>query len=156
VTKSAASKRRTDEASQLYDTDFFAWTERAAALLRARRFDMLDVEHAAVEIEDMGKRDLKELNSRMQVLLMHLLKWQLQPDKRSPSWETTIITQRIEIAALIQQSPSLRPKLESELAANYAGAVKRALPETALRKDQFPSACPYRVDQIVDEQFLPD
>jgi hypothetical protein len=156
VTKAAASQRQAAEGSLLYETDFFAWTQRTAALLRAGRFDVADVEHAATEIEDMGRRDLKELNSRMQVLLMHLLKWQLQPDKRSPSWETTIVTQRIEIAALLQQSPSLRMRLQSELAGNYVGAVKRAWPETALSTDQFPLACPYTVEQIVDEQFLPD
>ena len=103
----------------------------------------------------MGKRDLKELNSRVQVLLLHLLKWQNQPDGRSPSWQATIVTQRIEIEALLRQSPSLRPKLTSEFVQNYANAVKRAVPETGLRKEDFPVGCPFTIEQILDEEFLP-
>ena len=151
----AAKKPVVTANAGLYDEDFFAWTQRTAELLRARRFDEMDIEHTAEEIEDMGKRDLKELNSRVQVLLAHLLKWQLQPDKRSPSWQTTIVTQRLEIEALLGQSPSLRPKLSSELAKNYSGAVKRTMPESRLSKDEFPRQCPFTVAQILDEDFLP-
>jgi len=153
--KTPASSRAAKTAAALYDIDFYSWTQRTAALLRAHRFDEIDVEHAAEEIEDMGKRDLKELNSRVQVLLLHLLKWQNQPDGRSPSWQTTIVTQRIEIEALLRQSPSLRPKLTSELVQNYANAVKRAVPETGLRKEDFPVGCPFTIEQILDEEFLP-
>jgi len=138
-----------------YDDDFFAWTQHTAMVLREGRCDEIDAQHVAEEIEDVGKRDLKELNSRMQVLLMHLLKWQLQPEKRTAVWESTIVTQRLEIEALLQQSPTLRPKLRSELANNYVGAVKRTVPEAGLRKEQFPAGCPYTVRQILDEDFLP-
>jgi hypothetical protein len=153
--KTPASRPAAEPDPAPYDADFYSWTQHTAALLRARRFDEIDVEHAAEEIEDMGKRDLKELNSRMQVLLMHLLKWQLQPARRSPSWQSTIVAQRLEIDALLRQSPSLRPKVASELAANYVGAVKRAVPETGLGRDEFPVRCPFTVDQILDEDFLP-
>ena len=153
--KEPASVPTAEHDSQLYDTDFYSWTQRTAALLRARRFDEVDVEHAAEEIEDMGKRDLKELNSRLQVVLMHLLKWQLQPERRSGSWQSTIVAQRLEIGALLRQSPSLRPKVASELAGNYVSAVKRAIPEIGLEKDAFPARCPFTVEQILDEDFLP-
>ena len=153
--KTPASSRAAKTAAALYDSDFYSWTQRTAALLRARRFDEIDVEHAAEEIEDMGKRDLKELNSRVQVLLSHILKWQHQPDGRSPSWQTTIVTQRLEIEALLRQSPSLRPKLTSELVQNYVNAVKRAVPQTGLRKEDFPVGCPFTIEQILDEEFLP-
>lgn len=153
--KTPASSRAAKTAAALYDTDFYSWTQRTAALLRTRCFDEIDVEHAAEEIEDMGKRDLKELNSRVQVLLSHLLEWQRQPDRRSPSWQSTIVTQRLEVDALLRQSPSLRPKLASELVHDYAGAVKRALPDTGLRREDFPVACPFTVEQILDDEFLP-
>ncbi len=139
----------------LYDEDFFAWTQQTAALLRSRRFAEVDLEHTAEEIEDMGKRDLKELNGRTQVLLIHLLKWMLPPNERSRSRQSTIITQRTEIEAVLRQSPSLRPKIASELAWNYATAVKRAVAETGLRPEQFPRECPFSVEQILDEDFLP-
>lgn len=153
--KTPASSRTVKTVAALYDTDFYSWTQRTAALLRARRFDEIDVEPAADEIEAMGKRDLKELNSRVQVLVSHLLKWQRHPDRLSPSWQSTIVSQRLEIDALLRQSPTLRPKLTSELVHNYAGAVKRAVPETGLRKEDFPVDCPFTVEQILDEEFLP-
>ena len=140
---------------QDYEQDFYAWTQRTAALLRAGRFDEADIDHVAEEIEDMGRRDVRELNRRVQILLAHLLKWQTQSDQRSRSWRSTITVQRLELEGLLAQSPSLRPKLESGLGNNYARAVKRAVAETDLAADRFPPACPYRVDQILDEDFLP-
>jgi Domain of unknown function DUF29 len=138
-----------------YEQDFYAWTQRTAELLRAGRFDEADIEHVAEEIEDMGRRDVRELNSRMQVLLAHLLKWQVQPDRRSPSWRATITTQRLELDGVLAQSPSLRPKLASGLSDNYARAVKRAAAETGLGSERFPATCPYGVEQVLDEDFLP-
>jgi len=140
---------------QAYDQDFHAWTQRTAALLRAGRFEEADIEHVAEEIGDMGRREVRELNSRVPILLAHLLKWQTQSDQRSPSWRSTITVQRLELEALLGQSASLRPKLESGLQDNYARAVKRAAAETGLATDRFPPACPYRVAQILDEDFPP-
>ena len=59
--------------ASLYDQDFAVWTSETARLLRAGRFDEIDIEHVAEEIEDMGKRDKRELHSRLTVLLLHLL-----------------------------------------------------------------------------------
>jgi hypothetical protein len=143
------------DVSGLYDEDFFEWTRRNAELLRAGQLEQADLQHIAEEIEDMGKRDLKELNSRMRVLLIHLLKWQLQPEKRSRSWNTTIVAQRIEIEDDLEQSPSLKGKLDRGLPDNYAKAVRRAISETGLAREQFPSACPFTLEQILDPEFLP-
>jgi len=144
----------TDSAAA-YDADFFAWTQRTAALLRARRFDEVDVENAAQEIEDMGRRDLRELNGRVEVVLVHLLKWQLQPQKRTASWQRSLLTQRSKIDVLLQDSPSLRPRLPDDLPRNYERAVRRAAFETRLSADKFPSRCPFTVAQILDADFLP-
>ncbi|MBI3698676.1 MAG: DUF29 family protein, partial [Acidobacteria bacterium] len=67
------------KAKDLYDLDFFEWTARNAELLREGRFTEADMEHIAEELEDMGKRDRRELESRLELLLEHLLKWQMQP-----------------------------------------------------------------------------
>ena len=143
-------------AETLYDADFFEWTRRTAALLRARRFQGVDIEHAAEEIEDLGKRDLKELNSRVQVLLMHLFKWKLQPKQRSPSWRRTIATQRVEIDDLLQTSPSLRSQLAKQLSRNYQQAIRRAVGDTGLSHESFAEECPFTVPQALDDSFLPD
>jgi hypothetical protein len=141
--------------SSLYDEDFFEWTRRNAELLRAGQLDQADIGHIAEEIEDMGRRDLKELNSRMRVLLIHLLKRHLQPEKRSRSWDSTIVSQRIEIEDDLKQSPSLRAKLRAEFKDNYEKAVRRAIVETGLARDRFPNECPFTLEQILDPEFLP-
>ena len=140
----------------LYEADFFAWTQRIADQLRRRRLDEADIEHVAEEIEDMGKRDVRELNSRMEVLVAHLLKWKLQPRKRSNSWRATIVAQRREIAAVLKDSPSLRARLGSARKSNYAGGAERAAAETGLEVKKFPPNCPFSNEEILDLRFLPD
>jgi len=141
--------------SALYDEDFFEWTRRSAELLRAGHLEQSDIEHIAEEIEDMGKRDLRGLDSRVEVLLIHLLKWQLQPAKRSPSWQTTIVSQRNRIKRLLRQSPSLRRKIYAHLAGDYEDAVNLAVIETGLPPSHFPRECPFTVEQVLDPEFLP-
>jgi hypothetical protein len=96
-----------------YDDDFFRWTQHQAKLLRAGRFDLADVANLATEIEDMGKRDRRALGSRLEVLIMHLLKWQFQPEMRAGSWRGAIRTQRGKVLSILADSPGLRPEVSS-------------------------------------------
>ena len=152
--KASAAAARASRQVGLYDADFFEWTRSTAMLLRQRRFKDLDVDHAAEEIADMGKRECKELGSRLQVLVAHLLKWRLQPRKRSNSWRATIVTERLEIERTLRDSPSLRRRLLADLDEHYRDGVKRAAAETGLRIGAFPERCPFSIDQILDEEFL--
>jgi hypothetical protein len=102
-----------EDTAALYDRDFFEWTVRNAELLRSGCVEEADLEHLAEEIEDLGKRDTREVMSRVTVLLMHLLKWSIQPKHRytesgSSSWLATIKEQRQQLLAIFAQSPSLR------------------------------------------------
>ena len=94
----------------LYDQDPYAWATQSARLLRERRFDELDLEHLAEELESMGKSELRALESRLAVLLGHLLKWEFQPGQRSKSWQRTLIEQRKRVVRLLRDSQSLRPR----------------------------------------------
>ena len=150
------SQRATSaDLSGLYDEDFFEWTRRSAELLRAGRFEQADIEHVAEEIEDMGRRDLRELNSRIQVLLIHLLKCRFQPEKKSRSWEQTISEQRRELDQILQDSPSLRTRIEPNLPRNYRKSVQFGAIEAHLPESHFPAECPFTVEQILDPEFLP-
>jgi len=105
----------------LYDSDFYLWTQQAAERLRAGDLSADDVARAAEEIADMGKRDRRELPSRMIVLFMHLMKWAVQPNLRhSSTGLDTISEQRIQIDGMLEHSPSLRPFLLAELPAIFA------------------------------------
>lgn len=139
-----------------YEQDFYAWITRNVELLRVGRLTEIDCEHIAEELESMGKRDLRQLRSRLQVLLMHLLKWRYQPDRQSKSWLATIDHQRDEIEALLLDSPSLRGCLTDTLAAVYAKAVRDACRETGLAPSTFPETCQFEIQDILAAGFLPD
>jgi hypothetical protein len=139
-----------------YDSDFFAWTQHMAVLLRAGRFGELDVEHLAEEVGDMGKRDRRAVESRLEVLLTHLLEWQCQARGRSGSWRASIRAQRSRVELILGDSPSLRGQIPAMLRRRYAKAVGVAADETGLPRERFPPECPYTAEQILDEDFLPE
>jgi Domain of unknown function DUF29 len=138
----------------LYERDFLEWSTRNAELLRSGRVEEADLEHIAEEIEDLGISERRALESRLIVLLSHLLKWQFQaPGTRS--WKTTIGTQRIQIARLLRKIPSLRSGLAEVFSDVYPDARLIAATEADLPAEQFPAACPYSVEETLDPAFLP-
>lgn len=141
-----------------YETDVVAWSNEQAAFIRAGRFDMLDLEHIADEIEDVGKSERRELRNRMAVLLTHLLKWKHQPERRGSSRQKTIKTQRKEIAECIIDTPSLKPDIVNSdwWEKTWADTLTLATKETGLDFDVFPEACPWTYQEIVDIDFWPE
>jgi len=97
----------------------YAWTQQQAALLRDRKTPALDYDNLAEEIESLGKSQHRELGSRLDVLVMHLLKWRSQPSEHAGTWRSTIRTQRRELRRLLQQNPSLRPLVARVMADDY-------------------------------------
>ncbi len=143
-------------AKELYDHDFVEWTRSNAALLRAGRFDEIDFEHIAEEIEDMGASHERELGSRLRVLLAHLLKLRMEPGSRATQvWMATVKVQRYEIRQLLRRAPSLQRGVEEEVAAVFGLAVSSAAAGTELPETKFPETCPFSIDQILDDQFFP-
>jgi hypothetical protein len=139
-----------------YDEDFYAWTMEQAQLLRSGDFSELDIENIAEELESMGRSDKREIESRLCVLLTHLLKWQLQAGLRSGSWSGTIREQRERIEDLLGESPSLRPLVASIRPALYNRARRRAADETGLPESSFAAECAFTPEQILSEDFLPE
>jgi hypothetical protein len=138
-----------------YDRDFHAWSREQAELLRGRQFAALDVEHLVEELESMGSRERRELTSRLKVLLSHLLTWQCQPERRSPSWNATIKEQRLSLEDLLDDNPSLRPTLPEQVTKAYRLARLLAVKETNLPESAFPAACPYAPEQVTNPDFYP-
>jgi len=138
-----------------YQVDVVAWANEQAALIRLGKFDQLDLEHIAEEIEDVGKSEQRELESRMAVLLAHLLKWQYQPDRQGGSWSRTIKEQRKGVLARLKKTPSLKASISdaSWLDETWSDAVVQVTNETGL--DVFPDACPWRMDDVLKEGWLP-
>ena len=138
-----------------YHTDFLVWLQNQAELLRAKQFERLDLEHLIEELESMGSKERHEFKNRIVQLMMHLLKWKIQPDHISGSWLRSIREQRYSIADLMEEMPSLKPLLDSYATRNYARAVALAADETHLPKSAFPTAMPFTTEQLLDPDYLP-
>ena len=143
---------------ELYEDDFYVWSQRQAELLRARRYDELDLEHLIEEVEDLGGALKRSVRSRVRTIIEHLLKLQHSPavDLR-PGWRDTVRTQRSDL--LDDLTPTLRRELEEELEQLYARARQQT--EGSLRDhgehaaaDALPQTCPYTADQITSD-WLP-
>ena len=138
-----------------YETDVVAWATEQAALLRSGQWSAIDIENIAEEILDVGKSEQRELTSRMAVLLAHLLKWQFQPERRGKSWTSTIRHQRTAITIHLKHVPSLKPKLNDSdwQRLIWADTLMMAEKETGL--DDFPETCPWSIENILSDDWLP-
>jgi len=147
--------------TELYDRDFCEWVRHNVDLLRRGCVHQADLAHIAEELEALANSDERAVNSRLIVLIMHLLKWKLQPEGRyfesgKSSWLSTIIEQRRRLAELLEYSPSLKPFAVRSLRRNYPIAVRRASAEAGIPIRQFPAECPFTFEQVLDYDYLPD
>jgi hypothetical protein len=139
-----------------YETDLYAWTQAQAAALRAKAWETLDLANLAEEIESLGNEQTHAVESHLAILLLHLLKWCYQPGRRSRSWRLSIRNARIEIRKRLRRSPTLRADLPTILLDAYADARKLTMDNTGLPLATFPEACPWNLEQLQDEDFLPE
>jgi hypothetical protein len=140
-------------ALNLYEADFYAWTQEQAKLLRSQQFSQIDWPNLVEEIESLGKHQRQELRNRLSVLVSHLLKWHYQPQNRS--WLATLRIQRLDIDDLLEDNPSLKPYLEEALHRAYLKGIELAVGETTLPHHTFPAECPYSLEEILDSRFYP-
>jgi hypothetical protein len=142
-------------APNLYETDFYAWTQEQASLLRKHQWSRLDLLNLIEEIDSLGKQQRQELRNRLSVLIGHLLKWEYQGQCRSRSWLATIRVQRRDTLRLLKDNPSLKPYLEDALPEAYENGRDLAMGETNLAEQTFPQQCPYSLTEILDNSFYP-
>ncbi len=140
-----------------YETDIVAWANQQAWLVRNKKFDLLDLEHIAEEIEDVGKSEQRELANRMAVLLQHLLKWQYQPARQGTSWRLTIKHQREKVKRRLKNTPSLKQCLQDEdwWADAWNDALDETEKETGIAIEKMPENCPWTIEQILADDWFP-
>lgn len=139
--------------SNLYETDFYAWTLEQSKLLKEGDFKHLDITNLVEEIDSLGKQQRQELRNRLGVLIGHLLKWDYQPEKRSKSWRVTMQIQRREIKELLEENPSLKPYLPEAIAKGYKAGLDLVVLETPLDYPDLPEHCIYTAEQIFAPEF---
>jgi hypothetical protein len=141
---------------QLYDRDYYLWLQETAKLLRHGEFDRLDIENLVEEIESMGRSDKHAVESNLEIVLMHLLKYSYQAKRRSNSWRFTLLEHRNRLFKAFKDSPSLKVHFDQTFAASYQQARKLAAAETGLPIAIFPQDSPFTPEQALDEDYLPE
>jgi len=141
---------------RLYDQDFYLWIETTAQQLKEGRFSEVDLENLVEEIESMGRSEKRALESNLVILLMHLLKYKYQPERRTNSWLSTIFEHRRRLNKHLQDSPSLKNYFAENFMECYQDARHLAALETGLSLDTFPIESFLTVDECLNQEFLPD
>jgi len=139
-----------------HNKDFYGWTLEQAQLLKSGQWHEIDMENLIDEIESMGRSEKRALDSRIIVLITHLLKWQYQPTRRGKSWQLTIKGQRANCLDILDDNPSLKTKLNDSFIKAYSRAKIEAAKETGLDENFFPVECPYSISQLFDNDYYPD
>jgi hypothetical protein len=132
----------------LYAEDETAWLDAMADRLAAGAYADLDYANLREYLTDMAQRDRREVESRLVVLAMHVLKWVHQPDRQTRGWRGSILEQQQELRRLAGRGV-LRNHALASLAEAYQQAVERAAVETGLPREAFPPECEYTVDELL-------
>ena len=136
-----------------YERDFYSWLMEQARLLREGRLDALDRDNLAEEIESLGREQFNKLESALRVLLMHILKWDYQPERRSRSWALSIRDQRLALNDILSDNPGLTPRIDEAVTRGYRRAKVQAANETGIDESRFPETCPYSFEEITSRRI---
>jgi hypothetical protein len=142
--------------SEEYSTDFSVWINQTAQRLREQRWHEIDLPNLIAEVEDLGKSERRGIVSQLTRLLLHLLKWQYQPQRRSDSWLDSITDARTQIELAVEDSSSLRNYPAEQLEASYQRARRPAAKQTNLEVAVFPDRCPYSLELVLADDWLPE
>lgn len=142
--------------AELYEADYVLWIEANLERLKAGDYAQVDWTNLIEEIEYVSRKERRSLKSNLVVVLLHLLKWQYQRERRSRSWKGSLEEHRRRMRDILETSPSLKSYLQQCYEQVYADAVRQATAETDLPRSLFPVDCPYRLDQVLDPEFLPE
>lgn len=144
-------------AADPYDTDVYAWTRRQAELLRAKRFDALDIDNIIEEIESLGSEQAHSIESHLVVLAEHLVKMMVSADRLPRrGWRQSAINARNGIERRLRRSPSLRRELVAMFADAWPDA--RSAARAGLRETEevlVPASAPFTVAQALDPDYFP-
>lgn len=150
------SETNSDNLSFLYEKDYYLWLESTVRFLREGRLQDLDLPNLIEEVEDVVKSEKRAIESNLLVVLMHLLKYKHQVDRRSNSWRFTIKEHRRRLKKNLQESPSLKNYFNEKFDECYQDARDLAATETGLSIDTFPAQSPFTPEETLNPDYLPD
>jgi hypothetical protein len=136
------------------EADLYSWARSQAELLRAGRLTEIDAAAIAEEIDDVGEEQYDKLESALRVLMLHLLKWDHQPDGRSRSWTASVREQRRRVLRQLRKNPGLRSRLDEALAEAYEDARDEPSAETGLPPSLFPAQPPFEYAEVMERPIV--
>ncbi|WP_374944551.1 DUF29 domain-containing protein [Sphingomonas sp.] len=137
-----------------YEADYGAWIALQAMLLREGRFSELDLNNLIDEVESLGRSDFHRFESALKVVLLHLIKWDIQTDHRTRSWADSIKEHRQQVQDELNRSPSYKSRIDEALPGAYRRARSKAHKETTLPRRSFPEVCPYSWVDIMERPVV--
>ena len=156
MVSSKHSQLKSTENLSLYEQDFYLWIENTVNQLKTGQLLEVDLGNLIEEIESMGRSEKQALESDLIIVLLHLLKYKYQPDKRSNSWLSSIYEHRRRLRKALKSSPSLKPYYTEVFEECYQDARQEAALETGLTLEVFPVVCPFTPEATLDSEFLPN
>jgi hypothetical protein len=144
---------RQQKSATRYDRDLYGWAVEQAALLRAGKVAEADALNIAEELDDVGNEQYDKLESALRIILLHLLKWDHQPERRSRSWQASISVQRNHVRKVLRKNPGLSPLVDEAITEAYADARLEAAGEIDRDASSFPDRCPYSLDSIMERSI---
>jgi len=148
-----------NQLNDLYNQDFYQWVQTTIHNIRNRDLKSLDWENLLEELEGLGNEQKHKLESRLSVLLEHLLKltyWYQERNYNSRGWQGTIIEQRKQIKRLLKRNPSLQAFFLEIFAETYQDARDITIVKTGLDPEIFPLESIMTPEQALDENWLPE
>jgi hypothetical protein len=150
----AKSAVRKEHSAPMKRDDLYSWARHQAELLRAGRLSEIDAVAIAEEIDDVGEEEYHRLESALRVVLLHLLKWDHQRDRRSRSWALSIHEHRRRVHRQLRRSPGLKSQLGEALEGAYEDARLEASSETGLSLKVFPRDLPFEYAEIMERPIV--
>lgn len=138
-----------------YHEDYALWLDQQVNLLERGEFAALDCANLAEEVADMGRSHKNAVAINLIVVIKHLLKCLVQPERISGSWLGSIREHRRRLAKDFKDSLSLRRHARLEYSDTYVDALKQAADETRLPRHRFPANPPFTLENVCDPDWFP-
>jgi hypothetical protein len=140
----------------LYETDDYQWLTKTIDLLKKKHFADLDLDNLIEELEDLGNEKKNAVVSLLDQIIRHLLLLEYWPEERDYNanhWKSEIYNFRLQLQR--RRTKTLDNYLSSKLDSIYSDSLGFVKIKTD-KKIDFPSECPYKLEQLLDINWLPE
>lgn len=137
-----------------YEEDYYLWIKTMVKRLKERNYSQIDWDNLIEEIEDMGRSQKRAVESLLMGLTEPLLKlkyWESERERNKGHWESEVVNFRVLLKKRLQESPSLKAKLEDIYQEILPGSKK-----SLSRLFELPEQINLTLEQILDEDWFPE